>query len=192
VIISDDPSVALRDALVRYTDAAGSGQWEAMLDMTYAARFEHTPKQELLNYLKGTEANGIRLRTASTRINEISTPTVSGKEQFIRAETEADQTMELIRPQLRTPEYLDRTQAQLVAACGPDSVRFEEATNTFHFTSTQTLVGIAPEGSNDWGFLPLDSFTAEKGLVPMDILAKWVAEKVPAKSREVKPAGAVD
>lgn len=166
----------VRDSVVKYTNAAGEGDWDAMLDMTYEMRFEYNTREEILEVLKGIEASGIRVRTVGNEIGHISQPLVSSGKKYVRIETVSEQSMELLRPQLKTNGYVEATTIQLKRSYGEDAVRYDEEKSSFYFTSKQTIMGVSSqEGS--WKFIPLDGLVAEKGMVPISVLAKWTADK---------------
>ena len=140
----------IQKKLDTYIELSNQKKWNEAFDILYPKMFTTVGKQELVDIMKGEEANGLSLQLDNRRITAFSAPFEENNETFVRISYTVDMTVGIARgSNYDYPKPIQGMQQQFEATYGENAVKWDAEAKQFKILANKAMMAVKPAGK-DW------------------------------------------
>ncbi len=138
---------AIQATLDGFIEKSNEHNWDKAFDYMYPRMFESVSKQDMVDMMKSSEADGMSLNLSNVRITSTSVPVEVGQETFVRVEYVSD--MKVLIKKGGIYDYSKATTAmveQFNNTYGTANVKWDEGANEFNIRASKSMMAINTNG----------------------------------------------
>lgn len=167
---------AIEETLNRFITYSNQQDWDKAFDLLYPKLFTKVPKQDLLDIMKSTEADGMNLQMANTRITSTSVPVTEGDETFVRVQYVSDLTVTIQQGgKYDYPKSIQAMDEQFKIIYGTNNVKWDDAAKQYKIVANKSMMAIQAK-QGDWKLVEVNMDQPElmESLFPASVMETLV------------------
>ena len=147
---------AIEETLNQFITYSNQHDWDKAFDLLYPKLFTKVPKQDLLDIMKSTEADGLNLQMTNTRITSTSVPVLDGEETFVKVQYISDLSV-TIQPggKYDYPKSIQAMDEQFKIIYGPNNVKWDDSAKQYKIIANKSMMAIQSK-QGDWKLVEIN------------------------------------
>lgn len=147
---------AIEETLNQFITYSNQHDWDKAFDLLYPKLFTKVPKQDLLDIMKSTEADGLNLQMTNTRITPTSVPVLDGEETFVKVQYISDLSV-TIQPggKYDYPKSIQAMDEQFKIIYGPNNVKWDDSAKQYKIIANKSMMAIQSK-QGDWKLVEIN------------------------------------
>lgn len=147
---------AIQSTLEAFIEHSNKGDWDQAFDLLYPKLFSRVPKQDLVDMMVGTSADGLDLSMGHPRITSTSVPVEEGNETFVRVEFESEMSVNIKADGIYDhPKSIQAMDQDFKATYGEKNVKWDEDQKSYKVNAQKSMMAINT-GNNVWKLVEIN------------------------------------
>lgn len=162
----------IEETLIRFITYSNQHDWDKAFDLLYPKMFAQVPKQDLVDIMKSSEADGMNLQMADTRITSTSVPVIEGEETFVKVQYVSNLSVTIAKGgKYDYPKSIQAMDEQFKIIYGPNNVKWDEASRQFKILANRSIMAIQSK-QGDWKLVEINMDQPElmESLFPASVM----------------------
>lgn len=160
--------------IASFMASTSSGDWDAVLDMTYPKLFTIVPREQLKGMMiQSIEGTGMKTTVKALDIEKVYAPIKEGGETFQRIDYNSELNLGLNDELWKMKD--DMIQGMRSAMDDESAVVVNEETKSISVTQLSTMIAVQADGADMWKYLQFQS--NQKNML-MSIIPAMVLDKM--------------
>lgn len=162
----------IEETLIRFITYSNQHDWDKAFDLLYPKMFAQVPKQDLVDIMKSSEADGMNLQMADTRISSTSVPVIEGEETFVKVQYVSNLSVTIAKGgKYDYPKSIQAMDEQFKIIYGPNNVKWDEASRQFKILANRSIMAIQSK-QGDWKLVEINMDQPElmESLFPASVM----------------------